>query len=1070
MPARKENAMTTRAISLAVVFILALAAVLGTGRQALAQSATSGAIQGVVTDAATGEALAGVTVVVTSPSLQQAQTTFTDDAGQYKVTNLPPGLYQVNFYYADVTVRRTAVPVSINKTTPGFVQMDTSAAGGEVIVIDAKPPAIDPTSTSNGVTIDQSYTKNLPVGRTFEDSLDAAPGPSGQDAGPSFSGSTALENQFVIDGVNTTELNKGGVGSSVVNEFIEQIEVVTGGYNAEYGRSTGAVINVATKSGSNQFRGSLFGYGSSSALSADSDTISVTQGSIAESGDLAYDTDFGFDLGGPIVKDRLWFYVGLAPHLTRTDLTRSVFTQTDRDMNGVPDGPLDLVDQETIGVSSTEYPFIGKLNFAVAPEHQGQIALIGNPLRYEDVVVNGAPSATRANVEELSTDLSAKWTSKFNDNKTEIELVGGWHRSTSDRNGQFLSGNTLARQNIHGGTLGAIARMANDSAAVIAACEDGTATDPYPMIDNCPNGDVYHMGGIGELADDRQSRYAGRLAVTQRVPATILGSHEIKAGIDVEDNRMATRREQSGDALFNVFADSYYTEVQRWVDLPTMPGEPGFTDICPVDYFDDKSCKNLTGETVFSETLNWSAFLRDSWQILPNLTINAGIRYEEQRIRNGAAEQDKINPLTGEEFGSNALVLDNMWAPRIGAIYDWTREGRSKVYAHYGRFYESVPLSLNRINLGGTKTLYQYFGSDQCPTDGPSCLNGGTPSSAWVGGVGNLVAPGTKGQFMDEISAGVEYELIQDVKVGISYHDRWMGRVIEDVSPDNGNTYVLANPGEWSADEEAKLEAEIEATTDPDERASLEHLLDVYRGIRIFDTPTRRYQALQATASSRIGERLFVQGSYTYSRAKGNFPGLYTPNSFVAPNITGQYDLVELVANRDGLAPQDRSHSFKVDAFYVWNLGTKGGALTTGTRFRAQSGTPVDAVAGSVAYGPDESFVLPRGIMGRTERDFSTDVHLGYARDLGNGMAIEVFADIFNLINRQSETFADSTYTFNAINPIVGGSYDDLLWGKTVDVDTGLENGTSPEVNRNFRNTEVRTDPIQGRLGARLTF
>jgi hypothetical protein len=1065
--------MSIRPISLAVAVLLAITVALwGGGRAVHAQSATSGAIQGVVTDAATGEALAGVTVVVTSPSLQGAQTTFTDDAGQYKVTNLPPGLYQVNFYYADVTVRRTAIPVSINKTTPGFVQMDTSAAGGEVIVIDAKPPAIDSTSTSNGVTLDQSYSRNLPVGRTFEDSLDAAPGPSGQDAGPSFSGSTALENQFVIDGVNTTELNKGGVGSSVVNEFIEQIEIVTGGYNAEYGRSTGAVINVATKSGSNQLRGSLFGYGSSSALSADSDTITVTQGSIAASGDLAYDTDFGFDLGGPIVKDRLWFYVGLAPHVTRTDLTRSVFRQMDVDNDGMPDGTVELVDENTVGVSSTEYPFIGKLNFAVAPEHQGQIALIGNPVAYEDVVVNGAPTATRANVEELSTDLSAKWTSKFWDNKTEIEVVGGWHRSTSDRNGQYRSGNLLPRQNVHGGDLGVLARMAGDSQSVIDGCTDSTdpAIDPYPGIVNCPNGDVYHMGGIGELADDRQSRYSGRIAVTQRVPSTVLGSHEIKAGFDVEDNRMATRREQSGDALFNVFADSYYTEVQRWVDLPTMPGEPGFTDICPVDYFDDKSCKNLTGETVFSETLNWSAFLRDSWQILPNLTINAGIRYEEQRIRNGAAEQDKLNPLTGEAFGTNALVVDNMWAPRIGAIYDWTREGRSKVFAHYGRFYESVPLSLNRINLGGTKTLYQYFGSDQCPTDGPSCLDGGTPSSAWVGGVGNLVAPGTKGQFMDEITAGVEYELIQDLKVGLSYHDRWMGRVIEDVSPDNGNTYVLANPGEWSADEEAKLEAQIEATMDADERASLEHLLDIYRGIRTFDTPTRRYQALQATASSRIGERLFVQGSYTYSKASGNFPGLYTPNSFVAPNITGQYDLIELVANRDGLAPQDRSHSFKVDAFYVWSLGARGGELVTGTRFRAQSGTPIDAVAGSVAYGPDESFVLPRGTMGRTEMDLSTDVHLGYSRQLGRGMAIEVFADIFNLINRQSETFADSTYTFNAINPIVGGSYDDLIWSKTVDVDTGLENGTSPEVNRNFRNTKSRTDPIMGRLGARLTF
>src|SRR5690606_1720157 len=148
-------------------------------------------------------------------------------------------------------------------------------------------------------------------------------------------------------------------------------------------------------------------------------------------------------------------------------------------------------------------------------------------------------------------------------------------------------------------------------------------------------------------------------------------------------------------------------------------------------------------------TVNWAAYLRDSWQLLPNLTLNLGMRYEEQRLRYPEAVRDTMNPLTGKRLGANALVLDDMWTPRLGVVYDWTQQGRSKLYAHYGRFYESVPMSLNRINLGGETTLHQVFTSEQCGApadgvggpDGPSCLaEGEAPVWAGIGGTGILVA------------------------------------------------------------------------------------------------------------------------------------------------------------------------------------------------------------------------------------------------------------------------------------------------------------------------------------------
>src|SRR5688572_26061266 len=217
---------------------------------AFAQTATTGAIYGVITDIDTGEALPGVTVVVSS-SASASQTAITDEKGAYKITELHPGEYVVTFYYLDATVERK-VPVGVQKVTPVYQKIDTKAVKGEVVRIEGKTPAIDPTSTAQGITIDKDYLKNIPVpGRTFEAALGAAAGSQGDILGVAFSGSTSLENQYYVDGVNTTGLSYGTVGSPVINDFLEEIEIITGGYSAEYGRATGGIVNVVTKSGSN---------------------------------------------------------------------------------------------------------------------------------------------------------------------------------------------------------------------------------------------------------------------------------------------------------------------------------------------------------------------------------------------------------------------------------------------------------------------------------------------------------------------------------------------------------------------------------------------------------------------------------------------------------------------------------------------------------------------------------------------------------------------------------------------------------------------------------------------------
>ena len=806
-------------------------------------SGTTGAIQGLVTDGKTGEVIAGVTIIATSPSLQGTQTAITDEKGVYKIDNLPPGNYLITFYYADITVERTNVNVGIERTTPVYQKLNQDAAKGEVVKIVDTAPTIDPTSTTQGITIDKNYLKNIPVpGRTFESALGAAAGSQGDGLGVSFSGSSSLENQYFVDGVNTTNLSFGTVGSPVINDFVEEIEVITGGYNAEYGRATGGVVNVVTKSGSNEFKGSVFGTFQPGFLTRATESAPVNAASIDFKGDVAYSGDFGFELGGPIIKDKLWFFVGFAPTFGKTDITRITKRQTDcRSVmangtlsncdgtgalaNAQPDidpktgfyitdalcgpGSNPYVDCEVRSDTSRAYNIIAKLNYAANPENQGQVTFQALPGSSTNPGILGLPT-TGYVTSALTTDISGKWTSKFNDNKTEVEGILGWHREHFEATSIDPMLENTPRQTLYNGTLGVWSKLGGETPETAMGCADGGTTDPYPAITNCPmTSRAYEIGGPGGIAMDTEQRTAGKLTLTQRVKAA--GSHEIKAGVDFENNTSDTSRIFSGGEFLQNFVNAGTVRITRNVQLAGMnPNpDPRFDNMCrtpnpnatgPTGGSLTLKCDFLGGQVgdpgtqVVGNTLNWSAYLRDSWQIQPNLTLNAGLRYEEQRLRYSGDLQNSIDPLTNEQLGKNAMVLKGMLAPRLGLLYDWTKEGRSKIYAHWGRFFESVPMDINDRSFGGEVQYQQISSSKNCGTaaqnkgpqigapDGVGCAmnaaNVGDRRETLIGASGVLVDPGIKSQYMDEFIAGFEYEVLDDLKIGVSYQNRGLGRVI----------------------------------------------------------------------------------------------------------------------------------------------------------------------------------------------------------------------------------------------------------------------------------------------------
>jgi hypothetical protein len=702
----------------------------------------------------------------------------------------------------------------------------------------------------------------------------------------------------------------------------------------------------------------------------------------------------------------------------------------------------------------------------------------------------------------FNSDLSAKWTSKFNDDKTEIEATIGWHRATTKADAENDAMNSIAAQTVLFQNLGSLSDLGGESAATRARCLDNNPDpnnpDPYILIENCPDeGYGYAIGGPGGITNDSEDRRTVKLVATHRVPK-LLGSHEFKVGGDIEDNTMTSVRVLSGGAAITNFANKRgydFIRVARWVQLaPEGTTDPRFDNTCrngEDTYVCDFLGGNIgdPGTDVIGKTFNWSAFVQDSWNIRPNLTLNAGLRYEEQRLRYAKDLQNTVDALTGEALGKNAMTLQGMFAPRLGVVYDWTKVAKGKLYGHWGRFYESVPMQINDRSFGGEVFDYGDFISqgdeNQCGRSGRRHRragrqqlpprSGGRAGSREIlfGSSGVLVAPGVKAQYLDEIIGGVEYEVIPDLKLTVSYQNRSLGRVIEDVSTDGANTYIIANPGEWSQAEQDRLEGLIEQADTEDEAARLTEQLELYKGIRIFDKPRRDYNALQFTMARRFSKSFYVQGSYTYSKTQGNYPGLVSyDNGQVDPNISSQYDLIELLANRDGKLSQDRPHYIKVDGYYKWDL-KKAGNITLGARIRALSGTPENTLAPHYSYGGDESFLLPRGQLGRSEFEHGIDLHVGYARQLGRGMELSVFADLYNVLNQQGEASVDETYALgyagNNANPVSGGTYEDLIWVKKVD-DRGFETTTPIERNPNFHNTAGRYGPFYARIGAQLTF
>jgi Carboxypeptidase regulatory-like domain/TonB dependent receptor len=1068
-------------------------------KQAAAQSSTTGAVRGRIIDKASKEPVIGATVSVSGPALQGLQSEITDENGGFSISNLPPGTYIVSVFYGEAQFDRPNLTIEVGKQPFISVPIDTTIKPGEVIELEGRAPIVDQGSTKIGPTITDEYTRNIPTGRTFGAVLGTAAGTTSDQYGVSFSGSTSVESSYVVEGINTTDTAFGGQSTNLPNEFVEETEVIAGGYSAEFGRSTGGVVNVVTKQGGNKFKGSIFGYYTPGKLVSDAKSILREGSSVGSELNLNQAADVGFELGGPILKDKLWFHVGYNPSFTQDTFDRITSQNVDKvDLNGAgigtdqfdscetDDNMNDILDADEAisgdciadrnpktGLSvleevsrqsrrrfrNTQF-YTAKINGAISDNHQFQISGFGNPRAFDKDFyrLTGAPESTLYKLKDGAYDVSAKWTSKFAGGKTQLDIVGGYHLGYEKQDPYFAGGSAKTGQQFQN-----LRNMGNFAATEVGLsnkCIDGSPGDLYPGITNCPV-IGYTQNGLGFLETRDNGRASLTGSLTQRVK--LLGHHSFKLGGDVELTTYNSSRRFTGDTFYQWRRPGAGLP-RQWrrrslIEVNTAGTIPCLGTMCQI------APGGIQADT---KDRNIGAYLQDSWQIRPNFTVNAGVRWEKQTGYVADGIQGLTSP-EGEVIPKVAFDLSNMIAPRIGVIWDPTSDGRAKIMAHYGRFYESVPMDINIRAFGGEITDESFLDCTAANiTATQAQLDACTQFSRvnQLGGGTEYVAPSMRGQYINEVILGTEYELMADFKMGVNFVARNMPIVIEDVSTDGGSNYLIANPGEDFSKDADALRAKAMGTTNAGLKALYLSRADQLDSVKDFDKPIRDYQALQITAQQRFSKSAMLLASYTYSRSKGNYPGLFsTETGQLDPNLTSLYDLPELMSNRYGALGLDRPHNLKIDGFYQFDFKAAG-ALTLGASIRGQSGLAHNTLAAHPVYGPDESYLLPRGSGVRSPFTWGSDVKATYGHKIGKRQSLEVFADVFNLLNSQIETDTDEGYTLSssAADPIVGGDASDLRHAKS------SGSGTSPELNKNYGNLNARQAPRSFRFGLRYSF
>ena len=951
-------------------------AILLAGTMPVLGQETTGTMTGQVLDPQ-GLALPGGTVTITGP--QGARTVMTGADGRFEMPFLTPGKYAVKAELQGFkTVEQTDVTVGLGQTVNLSLRMQVGGVTESVQVVGASD-TIDTRSTTSGANISSDLLQQVPVGRNLGASLYLAPGVGSSGtagaANPSIAGGSGLDNQYVVDGVNVTNQGYGALGSysivfgSLGNatpfDFMQEVQVKTGGYEAEFGQATGGLVNVITKSGSNNLRGSVFGYTRPSGLESDWTQFQSINGSVQTTNERA--SDGGAEGGFPIVRDKLFFFGAIDPG-------REVHTF--QAPEGFPLLSLGDVDRERETLT-----YSAKATWQINGSHRIDASFFGDPSKG----LNG-PQRTSAMLVNNTDSFSS--------------VIYGGHNQTVRYNG-VLASNWL----LEGTYARALNRITETPSVNTWRVTDQTVT---PTV---------VTGGIGFFEAGNRS-----LNNQYSIKATnLLGGHQIKYGVEYDDVEYSQINQRTGPTFLAPDGRQTATGAQ----ITVLP-DPAFGQIYRVT-----RANFNTGRSTLQHYVN--VFVQDSWKVNDKLTINPGLRYEQEKLQGTIIDDFK---------------LKNNWGPRIGATYDFTGDNRTKLYGSYGRYFSRVPndLAARALSADDSTSRADFFDAGLTQPIPNGVLAGDVTNHFLLQGVGaDSIDPDAKLSYSNEYQIGFDREIFPNTTVGIRYTYRDIGRVLEDVAAFPVAAYDLGVPGTASVDY---------ILTNPTSATPVAAAA-AFLGAK-FDDPVHKYQAVELTMQRRFSNNWSLLGSYRWSRLRGNFEGFYRDdNGQSDPGITSLYDFptndpsytaigvpefgyegdIRFLGDKNGILPLDRPHQFKLFGNYQFPMG-----LGIGVGVNAGSGAPLTPLAAHPNYANGgEIPAAPRGSGIQTLDGFKkrtpvlTDVNLqaSYKLRLGGNYNVTLLADVFNLFDSQTVLMYDqwTQLTGPAPNPDFGAPVTQVLGG-----------------------------------------
>lgn len=1002
----------------------------------LTAQAPSGRITGTVTDDQ-GLALPGVTVDAESPTLVGGASTVTDANGVFRLFGLPSGRYTLRFSLPGfTTVVRQDIIVRVEQTIRVEIEMTPGAIEEEITVV-GQSPLVDVKSTTKGMTLTREMFEMLPRGRNFDTLVTAVPGVNQEPylGGLSVDGASGAENMYYIDGMDITNMDQGNADQSAAFEFVDEVQIVASGYQAEFGGSMGGVVNVITRAGGNEFHGELIGYYSGSRLEGterddlrlnplDTSRAEYVNYQTGEGLDAALGKDeenrweIGFSLGGYLIKDRLWFFGSFLPIFR--DITRSV--------DWVPAGVAPSSDH-----TRNQTWFNGQFKLTAQPLKDLRLAgaFVNNFYKYRgDLPARDGAGNPDADYAGRGFDYPT-WSGTLT-----ADYTVGSNLFFSLRGGYFFTDQT----NQMPSALGIPRYIFYKEAPGYAA----TNNLMFPEIpENLRHGNAWYNISAAELNQvNKNERNRMALNFDTTLYVNLAGEHAWKAGVQ------AVRIEEDIDnTAQNVYVFLGWDRSFTYLDTgETVRGKYGFYSVRGGD-------SGPYGTFANPDSTRWALYLQDSWTpdfANNRLTLNFGVRAEKEDIPSFSDLPEYDYPPVQFDF------IDKI-APRFGFIYDVLGDASTKIFGSYGWYYDVMKLDMAVGSYGGFKWWSDYYTLDdydftKIDKSNPGACGTYLTTYNWREPSFDSTDPDLLPTLQTELTFGLERKLMENLSASVRVVYKHLVRTIEDVGvlTPTGESYYTSNPGY--------------GYTRPVSQGGL--FADIYPA-----TPKakRDYWGVNIALDKRFSDNWLGGFSYTWSRLWGNYSGLASSDEWGRndPNVERYWDLWWHMWDKNlneivGKLNTDRPHFLKLYGSYAFPFG-----LTVGTVINAMSGIPVtrELHTGLEGYYPDG-----RLTDGRAPFLWFADLYAEYNLRVTDRYRIQFNVNVDNVFDvstaRRLYTRMNQTSTvLTDAERLAGWDYD-----HNANTVTTINRTLSYIPDPRFRMEMAFYPPITARLGVKFIF